>query len=93
LLNAISSVREATSLDDLAAMQSAADDILRETLACHEDGAIEDGDLAAFGLVLAQFHQAIVDRRAVIAQMSHADVAQKSDGAVLQPFPISTAAR
>jgi hypothetical protein len=93
LLNAISSVREATSLDALASMQSAADDILRETLACHEDGAIEDGDLAAFGLVLAQFHQAIVDRRAVIAQMSHADVAQKSDGAVLQPFPISTAAR
>ncbi len=93
LLNAISSVREATSLDDLAAMQSAADDILRETLACHEDGAIEDGDLTAFGLVLAQFHQAIVDRRAVIAQMSDADVAAKPDGGVLQPFPISTAAR
>jgi hypothetical protein len=93
LLTAISSVREATSLDDLAAMQSAADDILRETLACHEDGAIEDGDLTAFGLVLAQFHQAIVDRRAVIAQMSDADVAAKPDGGVLQPFPISTAAR
>lgn len=93
LLDAISSVREATSLDDLASMQSAADGILRETLLCHEDGAIEDGDLAAFGLVLAQFHQAIVDRRAVIAQIGHADVAQKSEGAVLQPFPISTAAR
>lgn len=93
LLNAITSVREATSLDDLAAMQRAADDILRETLVCHEDGAIEDGDLAAFGLVLAQFHQAIVDRRAVIAQIGPADAAQKSDGAVLQPFPISTAAR
>jgi TRAP transporter TAXI family solute receptor len=93
LLKAISSVRKATSLDDLASMQSAADDILRETLACHEDGAIEDGDLAAFGLVLAQFHQAIVDRRAVLAETSHADAAQKSDGAVLQPFPISTAAR
>ena len=93
LLTAITSVREATSVDDLAAMQSAADDILRETLACHEDGAIEDGDLAAFGLVLAQFHQAIVDRRAVIAQIGDADVAPKTDGAVLQPFPISTAAR
>jgi TRAP transporter TAXI family solute receptor len=93
LLTAISSVREATSVDDLAAMQSAADGILRETLVCHEDGAIEDGDLAAFGLVLAQFHQAIVDRRAVLAQIGHADAAEKSDGAVLQPFPISTAAR
>jgi hypothetical protein len=93
LLTAISSVRQATSVDELASMQSAADDILRETLACHEDGAIEDGDLAAFGLVLAQFHQAIVDRRAVIARIGNADIATKSDGAVLQPFPISTAAR
>src|SRR3984885_14135040 len=49
LLTAITSVREATLVDDLAAMQSAADDILRETLACHEDGAIEDGALAASG--------------------------------------------
>ncbi|WP_063680901.1 TAXI family TRAP transporter solute-binding subunit [Bradyrhizobium neotropicale] len=96
LLTAISSVREATSLDDLAAMQRAADDILRETLACHEDGAIEDGDLAAFSLVLAQFHQAIVDRRAVIGRTSKAgdaDLPAKPDGSVLQPFPISTAAR
>ncbi|WP_082905972.1 TAXI family TRAP transporter solute-binding subunit [Bradyrhizobium centrolobii] len=93
LLTAISSVRETTSLDDLASMQSSADDILRETLACHEDGAIEDGDLTAFGLVLAQFHQAIVDRRAVIGRTGAADTPAKSDGAVLQPFPISTAAR
>ncbi|WP_342732612.1 TAXI family TRAP transporter solute-binding subunit [Bradyrhizobium sp. B117] len=88
LLTAISSVREATSLDELAAMQGAADEILRETLACHEDGAIEDGDLAAFGLVLAQFHQAIVDRRAVIAEAP-----AKPGGGALQPVPISTAAR
>jgi hypothetical protein len=92
LLTAISSVREATSLSDLASMQSAADDILRETLVCHEDGAIEDGDLAAFGLVLAQFHQAIVDRRAVIAQTGDAE-AKQSGGAPLQPIAISTAAR
>src|SRR5882757_5258791 len=93
LLTAISSVREATSVDDLAAMQSAADDILRETLACHEDGAIEDGDLAAFGLVLAQFHQAIVDRRAVISRTDTVEASAKPNGATLQPVPISTAAR
>ncbi len=94
LLTAISSVRTATSQGDLASMQSAADDILRETLACHEDGAIEDGDLAAFGLVLAQFHQAIVDRRAVIARTNDIEApAAKLGGGALQPVPISTAAR
>ncbi|MFT4116391.1 TAXI family TRAP transporter solute-binding subunit [Bradyrhizobium sp.] len=93
LLTAISSVREAASLDDLAAMQSAADEILRETLACHEDGAIEDGDLAAFGLVLAQFHQAIVDRRAVIARTDASDASAKPGSGALQPVPISTVAR
>jgi TRAP transporter TAXI family solute receptor len=66
LLAAIANVREATTLEQLAAMQAAAEDILQETLACHEDGAIGDGDVTAFGLVLAQFHQAIVGRRTEI---------------------------
>jgi len=70
LLAATVNVREATSLEQLAAMQAAAEDILQETLACHEDGAIGDGDVSAFGLVLAQFHQAIVDRRAEISAAS-----------------------
>ncbi|MCP3471307.1 TAXI family TRAP transporter solute-binding subunit [Bradyrhizobium sp. CCGUVB1N3] len=91
LLGAIVSVREAASLDELAAMQRAADDILRETLICHEDGAIEDGDLAAFGLVLAQFHQAIVDRRAVIN--GEAEGHARPDGPALQLASISTAPR
>jgi hypothetical protein len=43
------------------------DDILRETLAAYDDGAIEEGDLSAFGLVLEQFHHAIADRRMAIA--------------------------
>jgi TRAP transporter TAXI family solute receptor len=93
LLTAICSVREATSLDDLATMQCAADDILRETLACHEDGAIEDSDLAAFGLVLAQFHHAIVDRRAALALTDDIEVTVKPGGGARQPVPISTAAR
>ena len=67
LLSAIVGVREADPNDELAAMQRAADDILRETLVCHEDGAIEDGDLAALGLVLGQFYQAIADPRITIS--------------------------
>ena len=48
-------------------MQHEADGILRETLECYDDGAIEEGDLSAFGLVMEQFHHAVVDRRVAIA--------------------------
>ncbi|MGJ4943765.1 TAXI family TRAP transporter solute-binding subunit [Bradyrhizobium sp. HKCCYLS1011] len=67
LLAAIAAAREAQTLDELDTMQCEADEILRETLACHDDGAIEDGDLAAFNLVLIQFHEAIANRRTVLA--------------------------
>jgi hypothetical protein len=48
-------------------LQEEADEFLRETLECYDDGAIEEGDLSAYGLVLEQFHHAVVDRRAAIA--------------------------
>jgi TRAP transporter TAXI family solute receptor len=66
LMAAISKVREADSPEQLATMQREVDDILRETLDCYDDGAIEEGDLSAFGLVLEQFHHAVADRRAAI---------------------------
>ena len=66
LLTAIARVRQTDSLEELDVLQCEADDVLRETLACYDDGAIEEGDLAAYSLVLEQFHHAIVDRRAVI---------------------------
>jgi TRAP transporter TAXI family solute receptor len=66
LLATISKVREVASLEELAAMQREVDGILRETLECYDDGAIEEGDLSAFSLVLEQFHYAVVDRRAAI---------------------------
>jgi TRAP transporter TAXI family solute receptor len=66
LLAAISLVRRIDSLEELDALQCEADEFLRETLACYDDGAIEQADLAAYGLVLDQFHNAVVDRRAVI---------------------------
>ena len=37
-----------------------------ETLECYDDGAIEEEELAAFGLVLELFNHAIVERRAAL---------------------------
>jgi TRAP transporter TAXI family solute receptor len=67
LLAAISLVRKIDSIEELDALQSEADDILRETLDYFDDGAIEEGDLTAYALVLEQFHHAVVDRRTTIA--------------------------
>jgi TRAP transporter TAXI family solute receptor len=66
LLAMIAKARQAESAEELAAMQLEVDGILRETLDCYDDGAIQDGDLAAIDLVLNQFHHAIVDRRATL---------------------------
>ena len=43
-----------------------ADAILRDTLRCFDHGAIEEGGLTAFNLVLDQFHAAVADRKAVL---------------------------
>ena len=67
LLNLISRVRKADTPEELAEMQAAADNTLREALNCHDDGAIEDSDLSVIGLALEQFHHAIADRRAVLS--------------------------
>jgi TRAP transporter TAXI family solute receptor len=66
LLAAIGLVRKIDSIEELDAMQHEADDILRETLECYDDGAIEEGDLSAYSLVLEQFHHAVVERRAAL---------------------------
>jgi TRAP transporter TAXI family solute receptor len=70
LLAIISKVRLAESPDELTAMQNEVDDVLRETLDCYDDGAIEEGDLAAISLVLDQFNHAVADRRAAIGLAS-----------------------
>jgi TRAP transporter TAXI family solute receptor len=62
----IARVRQISSLEELDALQSEADDILRETLECFDDGAIEESDLAAYSLVMSQFHHAVTDRRAAL---------------------------
>jgi TRAP transporter TAXI family solute receptor len=66
LLSAIAQVRKTDSVEELDALQEEADEFLRETLECYDDGVIEEGDLSAYGLVLEQFHHAVVDRRVVI---------------------------
>jgi TRAP transporter TAXI family solute receptor len=66
LLSLISKVRDAGTTEELAAMQAAADALLREALDCYDDGAIEEADLSVIGLTLEQFHHAVADRRAAI---------------------------
>jgi TRAP transporter TAXI family solute receptor len=66
LLELISRARRAESPEALSDMQGRADEVLREALNCFEDGAIEEGDLAAIGLALEQFHRAVADRRTTL---------------------------
>jgi TRAP transporter TAXI family solute receptor len=68
LLATIALVRKIDSIEELDTLQGEADDILRETLECYDDGAIEQGDIAAYSLVLEQFHHAVIDRRAAISE-------------------------
>src|SRR5713101_4740906 len=63
LLAMISKVRQVESPEELTAMQCEVDGVLREALDSYDDGAIEEGDLSAIGLVLEQFHHAVSDRR------------------------------
>jgi TRAP transporter TAXI family solute receptor len=66
ILGLISKVRTTETAEELLAMQREVDGVVRETLDCFDDGAIEEEDLSAFDLVLAQFHYAIADRRAAL---------------------------
>jgi hypothetical protein len=53
----------------LLALQREVDRVLREALAAFDDGAIEEEDLSALGLVLEQFQYAVADRRAAMGAM------------------------
>jgi TRAP transporter TAXI family solute receptor len=63
LLEMLTAARTSESLEELDAMQAEADTIMRETLHCFEDGAIEEGSLTAFSIALEQFHNAVADRK------------------------------
>jgi TRAP transporter TAXI family solute receptor len=69
LIAMIAEARKTDSTDDLDRMQTEADDILRDTLRCFEDGAIQEGALTAFNIALVQFHHAVADRRALLMSL------------------------
>jgi TRAP transporter TAXI family solute receptor len=66
IMGMISRVRAAQASEELLVMQREVDAIIRDTLDCHDDGAIDEEDLAAFGLVLELFDHAVADRRAAL---------------------------
>ena len=69
LLDMLGSARRSDSTVELDQMQTEADDILRDTLHRFDAGAIEQGALTAFNVVLDQFHNAVADRRAFLMSM------------------------
>jgi TRAP transporter TAXI family solute receptor len=67
LVDMIAAARETGSVTELDLMQKEADEILRDTLNCFEDGAVEEDTLSAFNIALDQFHNAVADRKAWLA--------------------------
>jgi hypothetical protein len=63
LLDLFARMRAEQSIDMLEQMEGEVDDIVGETLVFYEDGAIEEGQLTAFGLALAQFRHVAAERR------------------------------
>jgi len=69
LLDMLAVARRSDSAEELDQMQAEADDILRQTLLCFEQGAIQQGSLTAFNIALEQFHNAVADRKALLMNM------------------------
>lgn len=81
ILAVVSELRDARSEQEILASQHEVDAIISETLTCYDDGALEQDDLAAFGLVLELFDHAVAERRAAV-QCDPAELA-KSPGPTL----------
>jgi hypothetical protein len=67
IMSMITKIRTIQASEELLVMQRQVDAIIRDTLDCHDDDAIDEEDLAAFGLVLELFDHAVADRRAALA--------------------------
>lgn len=67
LLEMISAARTTESADDLNSMQQEADEILKDTLTCFENGAVDEDTMTAFNIALEQFHAAVLDRKMSIS--------------------------
>jgi TRAP transporter TAXI family solute receptor len=70
LLDMIAAARRSESTEELDQLQAEADDILRDTLNCFEDGSIEQGALTTFNIALEQFHHAVADRKMLLMNIS-----------------------
>ena len=75
ILGAASEARIASSDKELLALQREVDAIIGKTLECYHDGAIEEEELAGFGLALQLFDHAIADKRAELQGGREAGVA------------------
>jgi TRAP transporter TAXI family solute receptor len=86
LLDMLALARSSDSVAELDEMQAEADAILRDTLICFEHGAIEEGSLTAFNIALEQFHNAVADRKALLASVPQnpprSNVQLRSSGAL-----------
>jgi TRAP transporter TAXI family solute receptor len=69
LLDMLAAARRSDSAEELDQMQAEADDILRQTLICFEQGTIPQGSLTAFNIALEQFHDAVAGRKALLMNM------------------------
>jgi TRAP transporter TAXI family solute receptor len=63
MLAMITAARDCESIEDLNRMQREADGVLKDTLTCFENGAVDEDTLSAFTIVLDQFHNAVADRK------------------------------
>jgi TRAP transporter TAXI family solute receptor len=70
VLALITQARDGNSAEQLNEMQREVDGILREALNSYDGGALEEGDLAAFGLAFEQFHRAVADRRTALGDIT-----------------------
>ena len=68
LVEMIGVARASQSFEELDLLQKKADEILKDTLDCFDDGAVEEGTLSAFDLALEQFHSAVSDRKQWISR-------------------------
>ena len=66
LLDLIARMRAEQSIAALEGMESEVDDIVQDTLMFYEDGAIEEGQLAAFNLALGQFRHVAAEQRRIL---------------------------
>ena len=86
ILAMVSKARTAESGQKLLAMQREVDAIISETLECYDDDAIEEEELAAFGLVLELFNHAIVERRAALQAGTLERLAARREATASRPY-------